>query len=222
MSYWTDFSASIDGLYSPEELERTAYRLMTEQVLYRADRSTSAAHRVVATYPSQFAKALEPLGVEVRINSESGFVYAYPRHEKSTSATKEQTLLALVLRFVYEECQRDGRTNDADEAAISIVELDEKYRLLTAGRDFPAKDMEDLMSTMKRWGIARKSDGRDAEFVQSDLDDQRYAVIVRPGILAVLGETALQRLAAFSATAAATAADQSTDFREDSEEGEKA
>jgi len=98
------------------------------------------------------------------------------------------TLVALVLRGVYDEFARAGGLTDDGEVVVGSVELEEKFRLMT-GREMPFKgELDAALRVMKRWGIARP--GTD------ELDDGAgYSVVIRPGIIEVLGETALARLA---------------------------
>ena len=51
------------------------------------------------------------------------------------------------------------------------------------------------MKTMKRWGIAKKSDEHVGDGDDELAAAQPYAVIIRPAIIDILGEAALQRIA---------------------------
>jgi hypothetical protein len=84
---------------------------------------------------------------------------------------------------------------DDGEVVCGLVELEEKYRLL-ANRTMPLKgDLEALMASAKRWGIVRKGTDSDTEVAGSELDGQPFVIMIRPAIVDILGETALQRLA---------------------------
>lgn len=201
--FWEDIAERSMGQHTPQELEATAYRLITEQVLYYADRHSKTAYWMVERYEREFKRALEPLGVGVEVNRQKRYVYALPRHSKAGTASAAQTLLALVLRAIYDESARIGQFTDDGEVVCDLVELDEKYRLMT-GRELPAKgELEALLRTMKRWGIAKRSDEHVSDAIGEPSSTQPYAVLIRPAIVDVLGEAALQRLAEWRAVSSA-------------------
>jgi len=192
-SYWEALAARTDGQNTAEEFESAAYRLISEQVLYHGDKHSRVAYWLVERYTKDFERALEPLGIEVVVNTLLRYVYAKPRHAKSGTASVTQTLLALVLRSLYDESARAGQLNDNGEVLCDLVELEEKYRLAT-GRELPPKmELDALLRQCKRWGIAKIADEQNLEEMDSDADSQQY-VLIRPAIVDVLGDVALQRL----------------------------
>lgn len=192
--FWENVASRADGIVTADDLEATAYRLVTEQVLYHTDRHSRMAYGLIVQYERDFRQALAPLGVSIEINSQLRYVYAKPQHIKAGVASVPQTLLALVLRAIYDESARLGQFTDDGEVVCDLVELAEKYRLMT-NRELPGKgEFSVLMRTMKRWGIAKKSD--DSGDGSGDLDaGAPYVVVIRPAIADILGETALLRLA---------------------------
>lgn len=191
--YWETLAARTNGLYTPEDFEIAAYRLVSEQVLYHADHFGKIAYALIDQYERDFRAPMSALGIDVFVNRQLRYACAIPRHGKAGTATAQQTLFALVLRDLYDEGARHGACTDDGEVICGLVELEEKYRLLT-GRVLPGKgEFDALLRVAKRWGIARKStDGT------SDIeihDGMPFAVVIRPAIVDLLGETALQRLA---------------------------
>ncbi len=98
---------------------------------------------------------------------------------------------------------KDGRpfaagVKDQQPIGSHPIQVDDTIRVRTTKLDA-------LMETMKRWGIARKF----SEYGHDDMDDAAlghpYAVIIRPAIADLLGETALSRLVQFKSTATAAA-----------------
>lgn len=215
--YWESLASRTEGQHTSDELEAAAYRLACEQVIYYADRGSRSAYHAIERYEREFSRALEPLGIEIKVNRQLLYACALPRHAKSGSASVAQTLFALVLRAIYDEAMNSGRQDDHGEVVCDLIELDEKYRML-CGREFPSKGRLDaLMETMKRWGVARKSDEAAMASGDTSATGQPYAVIIRPAIADVLGETALARLGQFKSTAA-TAAGGGTDDESASED----
>lgn len=191
--YWEAIAARTDGQNTAEEFESAAYRLVSEQVLYHADKQSRVAYWLVERYTKDFIQALEPLGIDVEVNTLLRYVFAKPRHAKSGTASVTQTLLALVLRSIYDESARVGQQNDNGEVICDLVELDEKYRLAT-GRELPSKmEFDALIRQFKRWGIAKMADEQNLESMDGD-DDSKLYVLIRPAIVDVLGDAALQRL----------------------------
>lgn len=192
-SPWENLAARSNGFHVVEDFEATAYRLVVEQVLYHADRGSRTAYYVVERYERDIKAALAPLGVDVHVNRNLRYAYAIPRHGKSGNATTQQTVFALVLRMVYEDSAKVGDLTDDGEVICDLVELEEKYRVLT-GRELPGKgELDSLVRNMRRWGIARSSTEQD-DIGEEGLLDQPYAIVIRPAIVDILGEAALQRL----------------------------
>lgn len=194
-NHWDTLAARSQGLYLPAEFELASYRLVNEQVLYHADRHSRNAYHLIEGYERDIRTALRPLGVDVQVNRELRYAYAVPLHGKSGTASTNQTLFALVLRNIYDEAARNAETNDDGEVVCDLVELEEKYRMMT-GRTLPGKsELRDILRTARRWGIARVVGGADEEVLDLDLHGQDFAIMIRHAITVVLGEAALSRLA---------------------------
>lgn len=219
--FWDAIATRTDGQHTAEEFEASAYRLVVEQVIYYADRHSRTAYWMVERYERDFKQALAPLGITVEVNRQLRYAYALPRHLKSGTASVAQTVLALVFRAIYDESARIGQLTDDGEVICDLVELEEKYRLMT-GRELPAKgELDSLMKSMKRWGIAKKSDEHTGDGGDDQVTTQPYVVFIRPAIVDILGEAALQRLAQwYVANPTATTTEEGGVDRENSGEAE--
>ena len=71
---WNTLSQMSNGTYTVQDFERTAYRLVTEQVLYASDRTTRVAYTMVEEYFGDFTAALEPLGIRLERNAHYRYV----------------------------------------------------------------------------------------------------------------------------------------------------
>lgn len=215
-SYWENLAARSNGMHVAEEFEAAAYRLVVEQVLYHADRMSKTHYYIVERYERDIKEALTPLGIDVHVNRGLRYAYGLPRHGKSGTATTQQTVFALVLRMIYEDSAKLGELTDDGEVICGLVELEEKYRILTE-RELPGKgDLDALMRNMKRWGIARLSTEND-DLGDEELTDQPYAIVIRPAIVDVLGEAALQRLSMWHGTTLPTPEDEAQEQKIDNE-----
>ncbi|WP_181126266.1 DUF4194 domain-containing protein [Xanthomonas arboricola] len=199
MSFWTDAAEATKNVVTEDDFEAAANRLVTEQVLYAADRGSKVAYGLIRDFEREFKRALEPLGYIVRVNTQLRYACAIPKHARTSPVTVDQTLLALVLRKIFDEETRSGHHDENGEVVCDLVTLEVKYKQTTGGRELASGGkLIALMQWMRRWGLARVSDEDSNQFGQSA--DQPYVVIIRPGIAEVLGEAALARIALFNNT----------------------
>lgn len=197
MSFWTDAAEATKNVVTEDDFEAAANRLVTEQVLYAADRGSKVAYGLIRDFEREFKRALEPLGYVVRINSQLRYACAIPKHARTSPVTVDQTLLALVLRKIFDEETRSGHHDENGEVACDLVTLEVKYKQTTSGRELATGGkLVALMQWMRRWGLARVSEEDDNQFGHDA--DQPYVVIIRPGIAEVLGEAALARISLFA------------------------
>lgn len=196
-NYWETLAARSNDHYTEEDFETAAYRLVAEQVLYYSDTFSRSTYNLVNLYSKDFEKVLEPLGIELMVNSVSQYVYAKPYRVKNGMASVEQTLFALVLRQIYAEAIRQGDANDSMEVLSDLIEVEEKYKLST-GREYPNRSKFDaILQQLKRWGIARIADENDFESFSANPEGQP-SLLIRPAIVDVLGDHALVRLGAWA------------------------
>jgi hypothetical protein len=196
---WEDLASRLDGIYTVEDFETAAYRLVAEQVIYHSDRSSRVTYAILDLYEREFVKVLAPFGVSLSINRQLRYVTALPRHAKAGTATVAQTLFALVLRGLYDEGVRAGGLTEDGEVLCDYIELQEKFHLMT-GRDLPTRgELDTLLRAAKRWGIARRLEDDDNGHLTPLQELAAGGVAIRPAIVDVLGETALIRLAQWGA-----------------------
>ncbi len=216
--HWELAAEKTQGLATAEQFETAAYRLVTEQVLYAADLRSRVAYSLIEQFERDFRTVLDPLGVMVKVNRQLRYAYALPSHEKVSVASTEHTLLALVLRKIYDESAQAGQFNDEGEVLCDLIELEEKFRLATR-RDLPTGGrLEEAMRPMRRWGIAKIS--HEDKATELPTADQPYVVVIRPAIADLLGEAALQRLTLF--TDPKLALDKSSELDVEDGDGENA
>lgn len=196
MSFWANAAAATKDVVTEDEFEATASRLITEQVLYAADRGSKVAFSLIRDFEREFKKAMEPLGYVVRVNTQLRYACAIPKHVKNSAASVDQTLLALVLRKIFDEETRNAHHDENGEVVCDLVTLEVKYKQTTGRELASGGKLNALLQWMRRWGIARVSD-EDGEQPGHE-SDQPYMVVIRPGISDVLGESALARIALFS------------------------
>ena len=184
---WAHLSQLSGDLYIPQDFERAAYRLVTEQVLYSSDRMSKNAYHLVETYFNDFAAALEPLGIRLERNAHYRYVVALPTHGEGTAVSLEQTLLILVLRHRYDAAMRQGQIEDQGEVIVELPELQEAYQAMT-GRPMPELGpLRETLRMLRRWAVCKTID------CEPD-DPQPFRIVVRPAIVEIVGAQWLQRL----------------------------
>ena len=184
---WATLSQMSNGVYTVQDFERAAYRLVAEQVLYASDRLSRTTYHLIEDHFDDFAAALAPLGMRVERNAHYRYVVALPTHGEGAQVSLEETLLLLVLRQRYDEAMRQGRIEEQGEVMVELPDLQEAYPAL-AGRAMPDTGiLRTLAKTLRRWGVSR--------LVDSEPDDpQPFYLMVRPAIVDVVGEQWLHRL----------------------------
>lgn len=184
---WNTLSQLSNGVYAVQDFERTAYRLVVEQVLYASDRNTRLAYHLVEDHYDDFVAALAPLGIRLERNAHHRYIVALPVHGEGVPVSLAETLLLLVLRQRYDEAMRQGLVEDEGVVTVELPELQEAYAALV-GRPMPDTGaLRELARTLRRWGVAR--------LVDAEHDDvQPFHLQVRPAIVDIVGEHWLQRL----------------------------
>ena len=155
MSFWENAVASADGM-TEDDLEQAASRLITEQVLYAADYRSKVAYALIRDFEREFRRALEPLGYRLHINGQLRYACAIPRHSRNAVASVKQTLLALVLRQIFDEETRSGHHDEHGEVTCDLITLATKYQQITGHELANGGKLTELLKWMQRWGLARR------------------------------------------------------------------
>ncbi|MFZ6677781.1 DUF4194 domain-containing protein [Undibacterium sp. Tian12W] len=200
--HWQTLAERTEGLATNEEIEAALYRLVTEQVLYYSDRKSKRDYQIIAGFERDLKGALSALGIDLHVERALRYACALPRYAKPGSIHTGQTIFALLLRQIYDEAMRQGKDiSESGEVVCDLVELEEKYRLLTT-RAFPSSknELREMLRAAKRWGIARISDGSGEDIPETALQGQDFVIIIRPAITVILGEAAISRISALACT----------------------
>jgi len=187
MSQWERLAAH-SQMYAEADYHKAAYRLVMEQVLYASDARSRTAYELIVKHRKEYAALLAQLGMSITHNPHMGYVVATPNQYVAEKMRLSETRLALVLRRLYDDKMHAAEIV-AGEAFVDMIELERAYQDLL-NREFPAKLIEGQLQALKRYGIVRLEDSH---------DEQRIQVAIRPGIIDLLGETALLQLAVHAA-----------------------
>ena len=190
MSHWERLAAQ-SQTHIESDYQKAGYRLVMEQVLYARDARSRVAYELIVKHRKDYDALLAQLGMTITHNPHMGYLVATPNQYVSEKMRLAETRLALVLRRLYDD-RMHATEIVAGEAFVDMIELERAYKDLL-NRELPAKaSLEDQLQALKRYGIVRLEETR---------DEQRLQVVVRPGIVDVLGETALLQLAAHADSA---------------------
>ncbi|WP_411832888.1 DUF4194 domain-containing protein [Pseudoxanthomonas mexicana] len=189
MSHWERLAAQ-SQTHDESDYQKAGYRLIMEQVLYASDARSRIAYELIVRHRKEYDTLLAQIGMTITHNPHMGYVVATPGQYVAEKMRLAETRLALVLRRLYDD-KMHATEIVAGEAFVDMIELERAYKDLL-NRELPARTLlEEQLQAMKRYGIARLEDTR---------DEQRLQVAIRPGIVDVLGETALLQLAAHADT----------------------
>lgn len=189
MSHWERLAAQ-SQTYAESDYHKAGYRLVMDQVLYASDPRSRLAYELIVRHRKDYDALLAQLGMAITHNPHMGYVVATPNQYVADKMRLAETRLALVLRRLYDD-KMHATEIVAGEAFVGMIELERAYKdLLNRELPVPALLNEQLQA-MKRYGIAR---------LEETHDEQRLQVVIRPGIVDVLGETALLQLAAHANT----------------------
>lgn len=190
MSHWERLTAQ-SQTHIESDYQKAGYRLVMEQVLYAKDARSRVAYELIVKHRKDYDALLAQLGMTITHNPHMGYLVATPNQYVSEKMRLAETRLALVLRRLYDD-RMHATEIVAGEAFVDMIELERAYKDLL-NRELPAKALlEDQLQALKRYGIVRLEETR---------DEQRLQVVIRPGIVDVLGETALLQLAAHADSA---------------------
>ena len=185
MSHWERLAAQ-NPAYAEGDYQKAGYRLVMEQVLYAGDPRSRLAYELVVRHRRDYDALLAQLGMTITHNPHMGYLVATPNQYVAEKMRLAETRLALVLRRLYDD-KMHATEIVTGEAFVDMIELERTYKDLLK-RELPATAvLNEHLQTMKRYGIVRLEETR---------DEQRLQVAIRPGIVDVLGETALLQLAA--------------------------
>lgn len=185
---WEKLAELTEGVYVSADFERAGYRLMVQQVLYASDRLSRGPYHLIVKYFQAYREAFSLFGMAIQHNPHHSYLVAIPNHNVAEKMLMDETRLALVLRRLYDDRMQLAEISDG-EAIISLEELERAYKEWLR-RELPERSaLRELVNALKRYGFLKVPDAEDG---------QPFKIVIRPGIVELLGETALHQLAAHS------------------------
>ena len=189
-SAW-DKAIARNDLYVEQDFERAAYRLISHQVLSEMDSATRKDYFLVHMNLQDFIHVMKPLGVEIFHDEHYRFIVAKPKHVLNVNrASKQTTLLVLVLASIHHRVRSEGQEGDFGEAYVNLQDLQEEFRGST-GRELPKTgELRAQVAELNRWGVASEA--------RNIYDDgQPFRIMIHPAISTIVSKEWLNQLDAF-------------------------
>lgn len=180
--------AEQDEAYTVRDFQKATQRLIVEQILYQANSKQRADYDLVAAHETAFTEALDLFGCILDLNVQERYAACVPTVTEVSKIPLMHTLLALVLRKLYDHHMNSGSLH-AGIAGVSLPELEAAFQEST-GRELPMKpqsELQGMMDAMKRWGIAR--------LVRTEnVGEAAWFAEILPGIQSLINERTLAML----------------------------
>lgn len=168
------------------DIQSATYQLLSRQFLLRQKSRHRRYYDTVVRFSSYFTSLMETLNHQFVMDEERGFVGAMPR-EFVRRMSLEETLLLLLLRYLYDEAICNYSANEDGSVDVSLEDLEVRYHTF-AKRDLPrAKgDFLRLIDPFMRLSI-----------IEHGPDEQQPEILrlrILPTIAALVGGDALKRV----------------------------
>jgi len=189
VSIWSRIAQASGGAITEEDLERTAVRLATYQVIYANDHGARHAYDLITTNLTAYQNVFAPFGRTVVHRLAAGYIVVLGKHRVSPRMPLVQTRLAIVLRRLFNDKMERADTVDG-EVVCDTQELQHAWTAyLKLEWKFRAGDLEDALMALKRYGILL--------FRKAEDGSGNITVVIRSAIEDVIGEQVLHQLAQY-------------------------
>jgi hypothetical protein len=187
---WEALAKSTEDEYEVADFQQALYQLVTQQCLYVRFMHQSVAYRLISRFRNEFKEATDLMGLNLFFVDRLNYCYVTQDIAKPQPMDIRETMFLLTLRHLYHVHATAGDLTPEEDAVITLVELQERYKALT-GRDLDmkTKNIEQLLKVAQRQGLAR--DTRPEEG-----DVQPFAIAILPAIAEILSEYAIDRFGA--------------------------
>ena len=187
-----------DDPYEVSDFRNAAYQLLTSQIIYETAHGQGTSYRLIDRYREHFREAFELIGLSLKFDSDYRYIAAIPTADKQPPMKLADALMLLVLRKAYHEHALRGNL-EAGAATLSIEELHEIYRGETA-RELPTEvgALKDVLAPMKSFGVLKMPQADSSS-------EQPFDITILPGIVALVSEGTLSRLADYAASSPSAA-----------------
>jgi hypothetical protein len=207
-----EFSQIVDGEWpetpvgaktpSAEELTGAIQVMITRQVIYSHTKGLGGAYEVVSTYNSFFAGYFKAMGLRLIVSPRDQMVaLSVPQGESRYDAvyerlTKEETLVLLALRLVWEEAVANQDIAEAGICETTTGDVIDRYKSATQLDPPNEGRLMDILRLFQRRGAVRVGNRDSIEKVTP--------MSILPGVVVLAPDTFLDDLKLLGAGPSAT------------------
>ena len=164
---------------SPETLRKAASTLLSRQFLYSDSSRDRVRYQCLVNNRTYYESLFDAIDHHFIYDQEYGMVGVVPRsRDVSESLKKDETIILLILRLLFEEAV-DAMKVVKGRARASSTELLAKFEMAVGPDSRPSlSDLRSMLNSFKRSGLI--DDLRD--------DDRVFDFQIRPSVRSVLNE----------------------------------
>jgi hypothetical protein len=197
-----EFSQIVDGEWpetpvgaktpSADELTGALQVMITRQIIYSHTKGLGGAYEVVVTYGSFFARYFKAMGLRLIVSPRDQMVaLAVPQGESRYDSvyerlTKEETLVLLALRLVWEEAVANQDIAEAGICETTTGDVIDRYKSATQLDPPNEGRLMDIMRLFQRRGAVRVGNRDSIEKVTP--------MSILPGVVVLASDTFLDDL----------------------------
>jgi hypothetical protein len=172
----------------PEEMRRAAAVLLERQFLFADNRRDKSFYNTIIEHEDYYSNLFDALNYELKCVRSTGYVGIVPRSADTiVRLAKDQSMLLLSLRVIYEEHFQECRLGDNSQAYTDSEALLTSYVTHTGAKRPLLGRLREIITMFSRQGI-----------VEKDEDDEKIIKFrIRPSIREIVTEGYLKTLESY-------------------------
>jgi hypothetical protein len=169
----------------PEEMRHAAAVLLERQFLFADNRRDKSCYNTVIEHQEYYSNLFDAFNYELKCVRSAGYAGIVPKSTDTiVRLAKDQSMLLLSLRVIYEEHFQECRLGDNSQAYTDSEALLTSYVTHTGAKRPLLGRLREIITTFSRQGI-----------VEKDEDDEKIIKFrIRPSIREVVTEGYLKAL----------------------------
>ncbi|CUJ83613.1 hypothetical protein PH7735_00284 [Shimia thalassica] len=160
-----------------EQFQKAARQLIERQVLHADDRHKSV-YRLICRHEPYFDRLMHGLGYVLLIDSIYEYIIVMPGNVDGATRRgklkKDESLLLLTLRIMWEESSRDGEMDDLGRILIDTDSLLDRLTTLGGGNTPSKSRLKEMMDLWRTKGFVRIG--------EEDREEEIIPVTIMPAI----------------------------------------
>lgn len=175
--------------YTTDDFRAAAAALLYRQFIHADDHGYRQHYTIITRHVPYFESLFDAINRHFICNLDFGYVGTLPRDEAQSTTflrlRKDESLVLLCLRVLYEEGVKDFRVSNGAVSADSGV-VAARYEALTKQEKPPFVRMKDILRLFARYGILKEN---------ADESESRNMVVrIRPTVRLITTDAYLRQL----------------------------